>query len=217
MIGGVIFDFDGVIADSHPVHLQAWKAFLLSERKTVCNAELSFVLEGATREDILAHFFGDLTKEQIRRFGEEKNQLFQARANEIRLIRGFVEFLAQLDAAGIPSAVATSGSRRRVQQALQTFNLVSRFRSVLTAEDVSRGKPDPALFLLSAQALQLDPGQILVCEDAVAGVIAAKAAGMKCIGIAANGRRFPLKQAGCDLVVDDFRDASFDEVSRLFT
>jgi HAD superfamily hydrolase (TIGR01509 family) len=123
----------------------------------------------------------------------------------------------QLDAAGIPSAVASSGSRRRVQQALQAFNLVSRFRSVLTADDVSRGKPDPALFLLSAQALQLDPGQILVCEDAVAGVIAAKAAGMKCIGIAANRRRSPLKHAGCDLVVDDFRDASFDEVSRLFT
>jgi HAD superfamily hydrolase (TIGR01509 family) len=142
--------------------------------------------------------------------------LFQARANEIKLIRGFVEFLAQLDAAGIPSAVATSGSRRRVQQALQTFNLVSHFRSVLTADDVSRGKPDPALFLLSAQALQLDPGQILVCEDAVAGVIAAKTAGMKCIGIAANGRRSLLKQAGSDLVVDDFRYTSFDEVSRLF-
>ncbi|HEV7522803.1 MAG TPA: HAD family phosphatase [Candidatus Angelobacter sp.] len=217
MIGGVIFDFDGVIVDSHPVHLQAWKAFLLSEGKTISNAELSFVQEGATREDILAHFFGDLTKEQIRRYGDEKDQLFQARANEIRLIRGFVEFLVQLDAAGIPSAVASSGSRRRVQQALQAFNLVSRFRSVLTADDVSRGKPDPALFLLSAQALQLDPGQILVCEDAVAGVIAAKAAGMKCIGIAANGRRSPLKHAGCDLVVDDFRDASFDEVSRLFT
>jgi len=189
---------------------------LLSEDKTVSNAELSFVLEGATREDILTHFFGDLTKEQFRRYGEEKDQLFQARANEIKLIRGFVEFLAQLDASGIPSAVATSGSRRRVQQALQTFNLVSRFRSVLTAEDVSRGKPDPALFLLSAQALQLDPGQILVCEDAVAGVIAAKAAGMKCIGIAANGRRSLLKQAGSDLVVDDFRYTNLDEVSRLF-
>ncbi|HEV7550211.1 MAG TPA: HAD family phosphatase [Candidatus Angelobacter sp.] len=217
MIGGVIFDFDGVIVDSHPVHLQAWKAFLLSEDKAVSNAELSFVLEGATREDILAHFFGDLTKEQIRRYGEGKDQLFLARANEIRLIRGFVEFLAQLDAAGIPSAVATSGSRRRVKQALQAFNLVSRFRSVLTADDVSRGKPDPALFLLSAQALQLNPGQILVCEDAVAGVIAAKTAGMKCIGIAANGRGSLLKQAGSDLVVDDFRYTNFDEVSRLFT
>ena len=116
----------------------------------------------------------------------------------------------------LPSAVATSGSRVRVEQTLKAFDIRDRFRAVMTAEDVGRGKPDPALFLLAAQALQVEPSRILVCEDAVAGVLAAKSAGMKCVGIAASGRRATLKQAGADLVVSDFSHTDLDDVARLF-
>jgi beta-phosphoglucomutase len=216
MIGGIIFDFDGVIVDSHPVHTQAWKTFLSSRGKVVGDAELSFVREGAKREEILRHFLGELTPEQIASYGAEKDKLFQANAGELKLVRGFVEFLLQLDSATLPSAVASSGSRARVEQALEAFHMRDRFRAVMTAEDVGRGKPDPALFLLSAQALQVAPTRIVVCEDAVAGVLAAKGAGMKCIGIAANGRESMLKQAGADMVVKDFSHTNLEDVRRLF-
>ncbi|HEY2912287.1 MAG TPA: HAD family phosphatase [Candidatus Angelobacter sp.] len=216
MIGGVIFDFDGVIVDSHPAHMQAWEALLHSKGRAVSHAELSFVREGAKREEILRHFLGELTPEQITRYGAEKDKLFQADASELKLVRGLAEFLLQLDAAALPSAVATSGSRARVEQALKAFNMHNRFRSVITAEDVGRGKPDPALFLLAARALQTAPDRILVCEDAVAGVAAAKTAGMKCLGIAANGRESMLKQAGADIVVKDFSHTNLHDVGRLF-
>lgn len=216
MLGGVIFDFDGVIADSHPVHIKAWKAFLHSQAKIVSDAELSFVREGAKREEILRHFLGELTPEQVASYGAEKEQLFQACASEVKLVPGFAEFLTQLDALGLPSAVATSGSRARVEQSLEAFNLRDRFRVVMTAEDVDRGKPDPALFLLAAQDLQVEPSRILVCEDAVAGVVAAKNAGMKCIGIAANGTESRLKQAGADLAVEDFTHIHLDDIRQLF-
>jgi HAD superfamily hydrolase (TIGR01509 family) len=217
MFGGVIFDFDGVIVDSHPAHMRAWKAFLLTKGKATSDAELSFVQEGAKRKEILRHFLGELTEQQIASYGTEKDKLFQARASDLKLVRGFAEFLLQLDAVALPSAVATSGSRRRVEQALQAFNIRDCFRAVVTGNDVNRGKPDPALFLLAAQALQVDVSRILVCEDAVAGVVAAKSAGMKCIGIAANGRESILKQAGADLVMNDFTHANLDEVRQLFT
>ena len=217
MLAGVIFDFDGVIADSHPVHLQAWRAFLLSQGKVVSDPELSFVQEGAKREEILRHFLGDITPEQIRHYGHEKDKLFQARAHEIKLVVGFIEFLVQLDAIGLPSAVATSGSRSRVEQALDMFDLQSRFRAIVTGEDVACGKPDPALFLQAAQTLQVDPSRVLVCEDAVAGVIAAKTAGMKCLGIARGGRGVLLKKAGAGLVVDDFAQTNLADVRGLFS
>jgi beta-phosphoglucomutase len=216
MLAGVIFDFDGVIVDSHPAHIAAWKAFLHSKGKRVNDADLSFVREGVKREEILGHFLGELAAEQIASYGAEKDNLFQARAFELKLIPGFVEFLLQLDAAALPSAVATSGSRGRVEHALEVFNLRDRFRAVVTGNDVARGKPDPALFLLAAQALQVDASRILVCEDAVAGVLAAKGAGMKCMGIAANGRESLLKQAGAHLVVSDFTRTKLDDVWRLF-
>jgi HAD superfamily hydrolase (TIGR01509 family) len=217
MLGGVIFDFDGVIVDSHPVHMQAWKTFLLSKGKHVNHADLFFVREGAKREEILRHFFGELTAEQISSYGAEKDKLFQARASEVKLVRGFAEFLLQLEAVALPRAVATSGSRRRVEHALEAFNIRDRFCAVVTGNEVDKGKPDPALFLLAAQALQVEPSRILVCEDAVAGVVAAKSAGMKCIGIAANGRKSILTQAGADLVVNDFIDTSLDDVRSLFS
>lgn len=216
MLGGVIFDFDGVIVDSHPAHMQAWKDFLLTKGRTASNAELSFVREGAKREEILRHFLGKLTPEQVASYGAEKDKLFQERAGELNLVQGFAEFLLQLDAVALPSAVATSGSRRRVVQALEAFNIRNRFRAVITADDVARGKPDPTLFLLAAQALRVEPNRILICEDAVAGVAAAKSAGMKCLGIAANGREFLLKQAGADLVIEDFAHTRLDDVRSLF-
>jgi beta-phosphoglucomutase len=216
MLAGVIFDFDGVIVDSHPAHIQSWKAFLQSKGKAVSEADLAFVREGAKREEILRHFLGELAPEQAASYGAEKDKLFQQRTSELNLVQGFAEFLLQLDAAALPSAVATSGSRRRVEQTLQAFNIRHRFRAVVTADDVGRGKPDPALFLLAAQALQVDAGRILVFEDAVAGVVAAKSAGMKCIGIAANGRASMLKQAGADLVMVDFSHADLNDIGHLF-
>jgi beta-phosphoglucomutase len=216
MLSGVIFDFDGVILDSHPVHMQAWKAFLLSKGKVFSDADLSFVQEGAKREEILLHFLGALTPEQIKHYGDEKEILFQTRA-ELNLVGGFVEFLDRLDADELPSAVATSGSRRRVEQTLEKFNLRNRFRAVVTGDDVARGKPDPALFLLAAQTLGVEPDRILVCEDAVAGVMAAHTAGMKCLGIAAGGRGVLLKNAGADLVAEDFEQTTLDDVRRIFS
>jgi beta-phosphoglucomutase len=216
MLAGVIFDFDGVIVDSHSTHVQAWKAFLLSKGRSVSEAELSLVQEGAKREEILRHFLGELTPAQITLYGNEKDRLYQAGASQVKLVPGFLEFLGQIEAAGLPSAVATSGSRPRVEQALEAFKLRSRFRAVVTGEDVAHGKPDPALFLLAADAMQSDPKCILVCEDAIAGVIAAKAAGMKCLAIAAEGRGPLLKDAGADLIVPDFSDTNVEDVRRTF-
>jgi beta-phosphoglucomutase len=216
MLEGVIFDFDGVLVDSHPVHLQAWKAFLLSKGGAARDSDLSFVREGAKREEILRRFLGDLTPQQVRLYGDEKDKLFQVRAKELKLVRGLSEFLSQIEASGLPSAVASSGSRRRVEQALEMFSLRGHFRAIVTGEDVARGKPDPALFLMAARILQRAPNRLLVCEDAVAGVAAAKTAGMMCLAIAASGRGSLLKEAGADLVVEDFAQTSLDAVRQLF-
>ena len=216
MLAGIIFDFDGVIVDSHPVHIKAWTAFFLSKGKTPADEELSFVMEGAKREEILRRFLGELTSPQLELYGAEKDRLYQEHASELKLVSGVGGFLEQADAAGIPVAIATSGSRRRVERTLRAFGLLERFQAIATAEDVARGKPDPALFHLAARRLRIPADQILVCEDAVAGVAAARAAGMKCMAIAANGRRKLLQEAGADLVIEDFTQTGLENARRLF-
>jgi HAD superfamily hydrolase (TIGR01509 family) len=216
MLAGIIFDFDGVIVDSHPIHIEAWKALFSAMGKALGDEELSFVVEGAKREEILRRFLGDLTPEQIELYGAGKERLYQARASELKLVCGVTEFLQQVNVGGVPIAVATSGSRNRVERTLKAFGLLGRFHAIVTAEDVARGKPDPALFNLAAQRLDVAADQILVCEDAVAGVYAARAAGMKCLAIAANGRRKLLQEAGADLVIEDFTQTGLEDVKRIF-
>jgi beta-phosphoglucomutase len=216
MLAGVIFDFDGVIVDSHAVHLQAWKAFFNSVDSAISDDDLAFVLEGTKREEILRHFLGDLTPEQIKLYGAEKDKLFQAHASEQKLVHGFTAFLEQVDHAGLPVVIATSGSRLRVESTLDRFKLRRRFLAIVTGDDVSNGKPAPDLFYLAARSLHVKASSILVCEDAVSGVIAAKIAGMKCLAIAANGIGPKLKEAGADLIVDDFTKANLNDLSKLF-
>src|SRR5258708_19381496 len=216
MLRGLILDLDGVIVDSHPAHLTAWKTLLSSLGKQASDHELDFVLEGHKREDILRHFLGDLTEEQLEDYGARKETLFRESFRAVQTINGFWEFLEQVDTAGLPMALASSASRSRVTYTLEHLELTERFQVVVTGSDVAKGKPDPALFNLAAEGIGVDPSRILVCEDAVNGVEAAKSAGMKCLAIAANGRTLLLKKAGADVIVPDFTATNLKQLHGLW-
>ncbi len=216
MLKGVIFDLDGVIVDSHPAHKHAWKTFFASIGKTVSDDDLSFVLEGRKREDILRHFLGDLSEEQVKHYGAKKEALFRGSVEDLKTIEGLPRFLDSLERADLPIALASSASRHRAEYMLDALTLKHRFRVIVTGDDVVKGKPDPAIFRLAALGLGLEPEHVLVCEDAVAGIEAAKTAGMKCLAIASNGRGPLLQQAGADRVVPDFTSAHLEELQALF-
>jgi beta-phosphoglucomutase len=153
----------------------------------------------------------------VRDYGAWKNALFLQSLHDLRTTSGFFSFLAAVEAARLPVALASSATCSRVDTILTQFNLKKSFRVIVTGDDVSRGKPDPAIFLLAARGLQIHPRNILVCEDAVNGVQAAKSAGMKCLAIAAGGRESLLQDAGADKVVPDFTATSLCELHALFS
>jgi len=216
MLQAVIFDLDGVIVDSHSAHQQAWRTFLRSVGVDPSDEQLRFVLEGHKREAILRHFLGDLSEDQVKHYGARKEALFKDSVPELKTVQGLSSFLAQCEDAGLALALASSASRRRAEYILDHLDLKRRFRVVLTGDDVDDGKPDPKIFRLAARGLNIDPPNILVCEDAVCGVEAAKSAGMKCLAIAANGRGPLLERAGADRVVPNFTAASLDDLRGLF-
>jgi HAD superfamily hydrolase (TIGR01509 family) len=215
MLKGIIFDLDGVIVDSHGAHTKAWRALLESLGRHVSEQELEFVVEGHKREEILRHFMGELREKEVREYSALKDEFFADVAHEVTVIPGVLEFIERALSEGVVLAIGTSAARKRAQETLNGFRLESHFRAIVTGDDVQRGKPDPAVFQMAAQGLGLSAGNILVCEDAVPGVQAAKSAGMKCLAVAANGRRALLERVGADAVVEDFRRVGLDDLRRL--
>jgi HAD superfamily hydrolase (TIGR01509 family) len=216
MLSGVILDLDGVLIDSHPIHKAAWRKFLFSVGKDVSDAELEFVTSGAKRLEILRHFLGELSSEQVERYGQQKDLVFFKEQNALETIKGVDLFLSALEEAHIPKAVATNASRSRTKRILDRLRLTRRFHPIVTGDDVSNGKPDPTVFLEVARKMQVYPENLLVIEDSVLGVRAARAAGMKCLGIARADQAAKLRGAGVDLVVTDYTCLKLSDLQRLF-
>jgi HAD superfamily hydrolase (TIGR01509 family) len=214
-LDGVIFDMDGVLIDSHPVHRIAWRRFLTSVGKDVADEELNFILEGRRREEILRYFLGDLPQGMVAEYGQRKEDFFQENFKDVKLIPGVEIFLRELKIAGVKTGIATSASSYRTLRTLQLLNLEDKFAAVITGDDVSAGKPNPAAYRLAAERMNLKADQLLVLEDAPTGVQAAKAAGMRCIGVSSNGRAEVLRLAGADQIIPNFVDLSMEKLLQL--
>jgi len=213
---GLVFDMDGVLFDSHPLHRSAWRELLREAGKDVSEAELEFVLEGATREEILHHFLGPLTPQQAALYARKKEAIFRREEDRVQTIEGLEGFLDLIESASIPMAVASSASRLRVTRMLKSHALADRFAAVLTGDDVPDGKSNPAIFLRAAEQLRARASEVLVFEDAITAVKVVKQIGMKCIGIAAGNRGTGLVEAGADLVVPNYRHLELSEIIGLF-
>ena len=209
VLRGAVFDFDGVIVDSHPAHKRAWKKFLASVGRETSEEELQFVLDGRKRDDILRHFLGEMDHETMVEYGRRKERLFRQEATNVQTVHGLVTFLESLEDGKLALGIASSGSRRRVELLLGRLGLEKHFQVVVTGDEVARGKPDPALFFKAAEGLQMLPSELMVFEDALSGVMAAKAAGMACVGIAEPDRASILLNAGADYVAPDFQSLSY--------
>jgi len=215
MLSGVIFDMDGVIVDSHPVHKKAWRRFLELQGKNPNDTDLDFIMDGRKREEILRHFLGELSDDEVQDLGHQKDALFREESTAMTMIEGLQEFLQQLAQANIKLAVGSSGSNGRVNYILRSFGLRKFFQTVVTGDQVTAGKPDPALFRLASEELGLPPSETLVFEDSVSGVRAARAAGMKCIGIATNGLIPQLVDAGAIQIIPNYINLSLNHVQAL--
>jgi HAD superfamily hydrolase (TIGR01509 family) len=200
----VIFDMDGVIIDSHPAHRRAWRKFLHSMGRNVTNHELDFILDGRKRAEILRYFLGEISQAQLEEHGKRKDDFFHDLEMEVKPIPGVVSFLDVLQKRKIATAVATSASESRARSTLARLHLTHHFQAVITGGDVEKGKPDPAIYSLACQRLNIAPQNALAIEDAVSGIRAARGAGLRCVGVSIHQPAEDLMAAGADCVIDNF-------------
>jgi HAD superfamily hydrolase (TIGR01509 family) len=216
MLKAAVFDMDGVIVDSHPAHKRAWREFLLSIGRCVSDEELNFVLDGRRRDEILRFFLGELSNTQICKYSDRKNELFYAACGDLKLTDGLLDFMYALEQAGVRMAVASSAACSRVDYILERFGIRKRFCTVVSANDVKRGKPDPEIYSRACEKLDALPSATLAIEDAVSGIKAARAAGMKCLGVADSSRAPLLYEAGAEHVIPDFTKIQISDLNEFF-
>jgi beta-phosphoglucomutase len=216
MFRGVVFDLDGVIVDSHPMHKQAWRLFLASVGKKVSESDLDFIFEGRRRQEILIHFLGELSDSEIQEYGSKKDEFFRQACSIPEPAAGSIEFIRGLEKKGFCIAVATSASRQRARWTLEQLKIADYFEVVVTGDDVVQSKPDPAIYQLAAQRLSVSPECLFAVEDSVCGVRAAKSAGLRCLGIGREKNVHPLLQAGADRVFPSLVDLSISDLENIF-
>src|ERR1700686_2965807 len=204
LLQAVIFDMDGGIIDSHPAHRKAWRKFLHSLGREVTNHELDFILDGRKRAEILRYFLGEISEAQVEEHGKRKDDFFHDLELEVKPIPGVVSFLDSLRKQNIAIAVATSASESRARSTLARLHLTHHFQAVITGGDVARGKPDPAIYRLACQRLNIAPQNALAIEDAVSGIRAARGAGLRCVGVSIHQPAGDLMAAGADCVIANF-------------
>lgn len=183
--GGVLWDLDGTLIDSAGYHWLAWRDTLAAEGRVVGPEDFASAF-GLRNDEILRNLYGErLAPEWIERVSETKEQAYRRLLRErgLRALPGAMAWLARLRESGFRQALASSAPRPNIDAVLALVGLGDFLDAVVSADDVGRGKPDPAIFLAAAERLGLAPARCVVVEDAPAGLEAARRAGMRAIGV----------------------------------
>ncbi|MCL4402777.1 MAG: beta-phosphoglucomutase family hydrolase [Acidobacteria bacterium] len=208
----MVFDMDGVIIDSNPMHREAWRIYNLRFGVETTEA-MHQRMYGKRNDEIVRDFFGaHLSEEEVFAHGAAKERLYRemiASSIEQALVPGIRGFLDQL--RGSPLGVATNAEPANVEFILEASGLRRYFRVIVDGHQVRKPKPDPEIYLLASQRLQTSPPNCIVFEDSLLGIEAARAAGMRTVGVKTTHREF----SAVDLAIDDFSSAELEPWLRL--
>lgn len=219
MCKGAIFDWDGVIVDSSDLHLKSWEA-LANELKLPLPNDHFEKGFGKRNETIIPQILGwSKDPAQINHWGKRKEEIYRELGNKdgIKLARGSKDFLTQIFSSTFRCSIGTSTERKNVELAIRQHDLSQYFLGAACSEDVSKGKPDPEVFLKAAKILSITPKNCVVFEDSPHGIEAAIRAGMKTVALTTTHPSTTFMHLNPDLLAASLADLSVDQVEKLFS
>ena len=201
-----IFDLDGVIVDSMPLHTESWLVYL--KRLGVPSERLVERMHGRRNDEIVRDLFGEtLTADEVFEHGAAKERLYRelmAPRLTSYLVPGVAAFLERY--RGVPKGVASNAEQENIELVLEGAGLRHYFDAVVDGHQVARPKPDPEIYARAFGLLGAQPQECIIFEDSPAGLAAARASGARVIAV--NTARLELPDA--DLTVDDFLDPGLE-------
>lgn len=189
----VIFDMDGVLIDTQHIHATVQSELFNRHGIPLSSDEITQKFAGTSARWMFETVFAahKIPVDADAVMNEYKENMLK-RITDVTPLPGIPELLQDLHAHNVPLAVASASGKTYIQNALTHAKLLHYFSAVVSANEVAQGKPAPDIFLRAAALLHIAPKDCVVFEDAVAGMQAARAAGMKCIGIAQDDAEYPV-------------------------
>jgi beta-phosphoglucomutase len=210
----IIWDLDGVIIDSADEHRRAWQRLAREEGVPFTDADF-WATFGKRNDDIIPLFWGNIPPQRLAELANRKEMYFREYIrNTAAPLPGAMELMRGLHEAGYKQALASSTPVENIRLISDVLHLERYLSTLISGESVARGKPAPDIFLKAAAELDVPPTHSLVIEDAVAGIQAARAAGMHCIAVAGERDLPGLRTA--DLVVRSLIEVNVERVDSLF-
>lgn len=211
-----IFDMDGTMVDNTPYHFKAWQTlFKKYDKGNLSREKYKAEISGVPIMDTVRMLFPDADADFRKTIAHEKEQLYQEYYTPyIAPVNGLENLLIELKDAGVKLAIASSASIGDIDFVLSHVPVRQYFDVIIDGNRVSKGKPDPQIFLKAAADLHMRPDDCIVFEDSIAGIKAGNAAGMKVIGITTAHTAEQLQPSS--LVIRDYTELSLQKLQALF-
>lgn len=204
---GFIFDMDGVVVDNYQYHFKAWMEFAQKHQYPLNATIYRDTFNGKTNADLFKMIFGEISQEQINKYAEEKESHYQrSYENEMKAMKGLIDFLEYLHHHKYRVALGTSAPTRNVDFTLDKLFLRKYFHVIIDGPQVKAGKPDPEVYLKCAAKLNLAPKECVVFEDSLAGLESGKRAGCGIVAVATSHESYELKPM-TEMILHDFTEA----------
>ena len=192
-IRAVLWDMDGTLIDSEEFHWISWRDTLAQDGISITREQFLATF-GQRNDSIIPQLLGGAaTPEHIESISTAKEELYRdlVRKHGMKPLPGVATWLHRLHEAGWLQSIASAAPRANIDVVLEALSATHIFQGIVSADDVHHGKPDPEVFQVAASRLGAPAARSIVVEDAVAGVEAARSAGMHSIGVSRNGKHLP--------------------------
>jgi HAD superfamily hydrolase (TIGR01509 family) len=205
--GALLFDIDGTLTDTDPIHIKAFNIMLAEFGMNISHDAYFSRVMGFTNAEIMRDFFPDKPVAEHKRLADFKEATFRKlAASELRPTRGLIEFMDFADERGIPMAAVTNAPAPNAELMLTGLSVKHRFRTVVIGDELPRGKPDPLPYLVAGERLGVSCSDCIAFEDSRSGMRSACGSGAFAIGLLSSLPEEELVKVGARYGVKDFTD-----------
>lgn len=206
----LLFDLDGTLADTDPVHRRTWEAFLAPLGMVVDEAFYHRHILGKLNAVIFAELMPDLPADSAALLGAQKEAKFREMSPDLDALPGLPAFLDRMAAAGVRLAVVTNAPRANAEHVLAATGLADRFETIISGDELPAGKPDPLPYLEGLRFFGVTADEAVAFEDSASGLTSAVGAGIATVGITSSLKPAELLGLGASLTIGRYDDPALE-------